>query len=225
MDSDLWASRLAAAKRQYSLHQHQSSRLDRLMVDDFEAEEEGRLDFPCPYCYEDHDIASLCSHLEEEHAFESKVTVCPICSTKVAKDLVNHITVQHGHLFKLQRRRRLRRIVMPNNQMLALLSRDLREAHLQVLFGNGSGSNQSNPATESLLTSLLNLPPVESEETLKSTVPPTEDVPKRTLTSSSRKPSSFDPALTNEEKERKMKEATIRSMFVQDLVFTTLFRD
>lgn len=127
MDSDLWASRVAAAKRQYSLQQHQNSRLglprprflrihdflrfaggfadealslsfgvcsfvgffilltcgwivfffsvDRLMFDDFDLEEEGRLDFPCPYCCEDHDIASLCSHLEEEHAFESKPTV------------------------------------------------------------------------------------------------------------------------------------------------------
>nr|DAD21046.1 TPA_asm: hypothetical protein HUJ06_022509 [Nelumbo nucifera] len=49
--------------------------LDRLSFDDFEVEEEVRPDFPCPYCYEDYDIASLCSHLEDEHPFESKVTV------------------------------------------------------------------------------------------------------------------------------------------------------
>lgn len=125
MDSDLWTSRLAAAKRQYSLQHHQSSHLgfnsfslilffgffffimfgflgsglfwilfkmykdsiflefwclglvflDRLSIDDFEVEEELRPDFPCPYCYEDYDIASLCSHLEDEHSFESKVVV------------------------------------------------------------------------------------------------------------------------------------------------------
>lgn len=49
--------------------------LDRLGIDDFDAEEEVRPDFPCPYCYEDFDIASLCSHLEDEHSCESKVTV------------------------------------------------------------------------------------------------------------------------------------------------------
>lgn len=120
MDPDLWASRLAAAKRQYSLQHHQSSQLgfdssmlhcfyfgflgfgffpfvscknviffivcdcfffcsffvlDRLSMDDFEMEEEVRPDFPCPYCYEEYDIASLCSHLEDEHSFESKVAV------------------------------------------------------------------------------------------------------------------------------------------------------
>jgi hypothetical protein len=49
--------------------------LDRLSIDDFEVEDEVRPDFPCPYCYEDFDIVSLCSHLEDEHSCESKVTV------------------------------------------------------------------------------------------------------------------------------------------------------
>jgi hypothetical protein len=40
-----------------------------------EVEEEARPDFPCPYCYEDFDIGSLCSHLEDEHSSESKVAV------------------------------------------------------------------------------------------------------------------------------------------------------
>ncbi|RWW03726.1 hypothetical protein GW17_00033092, partial [Ensete ventricosum] len=71
----------------------------RLSVDDFEVEEEIWPDLPCPYCYEDHDLASLCSHLEEEHPFESKV--CPICSVKIMKDMLNHIIVQHGHLLKV----------------------------------------------------------------------------------------------------------------------------
>lgn len=48
---------------------------DRLGIDDFDVEEEVRPDYPCPYCYEDFDIASLCSHLEDEHSCESRVTV------------------------------------------------------------------------------------------------------------------------------------------------------
>ncbi|XP_004293855.1 PREDICTED: protein DEHYDRATION-INDUCED 19-like isoform 2 [Fragaria vesca subsp. vesca] len=127
MDSEFWTSRLAAAKRQYTLqHHHQSSHLDRLSMDDFEVEDEVRPDFPCPYCYEDFDIASLCAHLEDEHTCESRVTVCPICSIKVTRDMLSHITLQHGHLFKLQRRRRLRRVAIPNSQALSLLGRDLR---------------------------------------------------------------------------------------------------
>lgn len=49
--------------------------LDRLGIDDFDVEEEVRPDFPCPYCYEEFDIGSLCSHLEDEHSCESRVTV------------------------------------------------------------------------------------------------------------------------------------------------------
>ncbi|KAJ6795915.1 protein DEHYDRATION-INDUCED 19-like [Iris pallida] len=64
MDSDLWISRLAAAKRHYALQHHQ---LDRLGMEDLEVEEVVRPDFPCPYCYEDHDVTSLLSHLEDEH--------------------------------------------------------------------------------------------------------------------------------------------------------------
>ncbi|KAL7235030.1 hypothetical protein ACSBR1_018498 [Camellia fascicularis] len=43
----------------------------------------------------------------------------------------------------MQRRRRLRRVAIPNSQALSLLGRDLREAHLQVLLG-GSGYQSSN---------------------------------------------------------------------------------
>lgn len=229
MDSDLCASRIAAAKRQYSLQHHQSSQLDRLSTDDFGVEEEVRPDFPCPYCYEDHDIASLCSHLEDEHPFESKITVCPICSVKVARDMLSHITLQHGHLFKLQRRRRTRRASIPSNQPLSLLARDLREAHLQVLLGSGgfrsSSTHASNVVTDSFLSSLvLNFPAAEVEELSKSVVSTVEDTCTRTVVPSNRK-SSFDASLSYEEREQKMRQAAVRATFVQDLLLSTLFGD
>ncbi|XP_077228874.1 protein DEHYDRATION-INDUCED 19-like [Tasmannia lanceolata] len=230
MDSDFWTSRIAAAKRHYALQQHQNSQLDRLSIDDLEVEEEVRPDFPCPYCYEDYDIASLCSHLEDEHPFESKVTVCPICSVRVTRDLLNHITLQHGHLFKLQRRRRLRRVAIPNNQALSLLSRDLREAHLQVLLGGGgyrsSNTNVPNAVTDSLLSSLvLNFPASEAEEIAKSAVSSAEDTSVKNVTSTQTWKSSIDSSLSYEEREQKMKQATVRATFVQDLLLSTLFSD
>ncbi|KAF6155887.1 hypothetical protein GIB67_039218 [Kingdonia uniflora] len=189
MDSDLWTSRLAAAKREYILHHHHNSQqLDRLSFNDLEVEEEIRPDFPCPYCFEDYDIISLCSHLEDEHSFESRVTICPICSVKVTRDMLNHITLQHGNLFKMQRRRRLRRVALPNSQSLSLLSRDLREAHLQVLLGGGtyrsSNANSSNTLTDSLLSSLvLNFPASETEDVSKSAVTSAEDISIKNVTS------------------------------------------
>ncbi|XP_010272353.1 PREDICTED: protein DEHYDRATION-INDUCED 19-like [Nelumbo nucifera] len=230
MDSDLWTSRLAAAKRQYTLQHHQTSQLDRLSFDDFEVEEEVRPDFPCPYCYEDYDIASLCSHLEDEHPFESKVTVCPICSVKVARDLLNHITLQHAQLYKLQRRRRLRRVAIPNSQALSLLGRDLREAHLQVLLGGGgyrsNNANTSNAVTDPFLSSfVLNFPASEAEEISKSAVSSVEDTLVKNVTSTQTWKSSFDSSLSHEEREQKIRQATVRAGFVQDLLLSTLLGD
>ncbi|KAG1330462.1 protein DEHYDRATION-INDUCED 19 [Cocos nucifera] len=226
MDSDCWMSRIFTARRHYSLQQHQNSQLDRFGLDDFEVEGEVRPDFSCPYCYEDHDITSLCTHLEDEHLFESKVAPCPICSVKVSKDMLNHITQQHGHLFKLQRRRRLRRVPVPNSQTLSLLGRDLREAHLQVLFGTRgyqSGStNASTAATDSLLSSLvLNFPTTEVEETAKSPVPAAGGTCIKKVTSSQTWKSSFESSLSYEERERRQKQAT----FLQELLLSTLFGD
>lgn len=234
MDSDFWTSRLAAAKRQYTLqHHHQNSHLDRLGIDDFDVEEEVRPDFPCPYCYEDFDIASLCSHLEDEHSCESRVTICPICSVKVARDMLSHITLQHGHLFKVQRRRRLRRVALPNSQTLSILGRDLREAHLQVLLGGGGGggyrSNSaavSNVATDPFLSSfILNFPASEAEEISKSVVTTAEDSSAKNVTPEHIWKSSFDPSLSTEEREKRMRQAAGRSGFVQDLFLSTLLGD
>lgn len=119
---------------------------------------------------------------------------CPICSVKVARDMLSHITLQHAHLFKMQRRRRLRRVAIPNSQALSLLGRDLREAHLQVLLGGGgfrsSSTNASNAANDPLLSSLvLNFPGSEVDELTKSVSSNIEDtVSKNTSTTRYWKP-------------------------------------
>ncbi|CAJ2678662.1 protein DEHYDRATION-INDUCED 19-like [Trifolium pratense] len=235
MDSEFWTSRLAAAKRHYSLqHNHPTSHLDRLGIDDFDVEEEVRPDFPCPYCYEEFDIGSLCSHLEDEHSCESRVTICPVCSVKVARDMLSHITLQHGHLFKIQRRRRLRRVAIPNSQTLSLLGRDLREAHLQVLLNGGGGGYRShsntvsNASTDPFLSSfILNYPACEAEEISKSVVTSAEDSSTKNTTAPVQHiwKSSFDPSLSIEEREKRMRQAAGRSSFVQDLFISTLLGD
>ena len=40
-----------------------------------DGDEELRVEFACPYCLEEFDVSTLCSHLEDEHCFESKVAV------------------------------------------------------------------------------------------------------------------------------------------------------
>ncbi|XP_062232134.1 protein DEHYDRATION-INDUCED 19-like isoform X2 [Phragmites australis] len=170
MDSEHWISRLAAAKRFYAA---QLGHRDRAGMEELDMDEEGRPEFACPYCYEDHDVASLCAHLEEEHPFEPHAAPCPVCSDMVTKDMVNHITMQHGYLLK--NHRRLRRFVIPGSQALSLLRRDLREAHLQVLLGGrhrpSSNNNAANISADPLLSSFgLSFPTSDAEETSKSTI-------------------------------------------------------
>ncbi|XP_021315529.1 protein DEHYDRATION-INDUCED 19 homolog 4-like isoform X2 [Sorghum bicolor] len=155
MDSDLWISRLMAAKRQFALQRAQrqhaapASHHDRFGYDDIEPEDDVRSDFPCPYCYEDHDVTSLCAHLEDEHPFESKIV----------------------------RHHRVRRVTGNGNHNLSYAGRDLQlqETYLKVLLGNSSRSsstNASSTVTDSLLSSLvLNLSSLEVEDTSKSSAP------------------------------------------------------
>uniref|UniRef100_A0A0D9V404 Drought induced 19 protein type zinc-binding domain-containing protein n=1 Tax=Leersia perrieri TaxID=77586 RepID=A0A0D9V404_9ORYZ len=217
MDSEHWISSLAAAKRFYAA---QLGHIDDMagigmeevemeMEDDGEGmelelemqlEEATWPDVACPYCYEDHDIASLCAHLEEDHPYEPHTAPCPICFEKITRDMLNHITMQHGYLFKSGHR--TRRFVIPESQALSLLSRDLRDAQLQALLGA-----------------------LDSEERSKAPVSIPDDTSIHKDTPPQPWESSVDSSLTSEEREQKRKQATDRATFVQGLMLSTLFGD
>ncbi|CAM8900373.1 unnamed protein product [Rhodiola kirilowii] len=241
MDSDFWSARIAAAKRQYALQHHNHiSIFDRLSLNDYELEEEEeemeiRQDFTCPYCYEDFDVVSLCSHIEDEHSSESRAIACPICSVKVTSDIISHITLQHGQLFKLHRRRRLRRLAVPNNQALSVLGRDLREAHLQVLLGSGgyrqsntitSTSNAAAPTDPFLSSLIMNFPTSEAEEEISKAVISSIDDTSSTIPEQPHQwKMSFDPSVSYEERQKRIKQAAGRAVFMQDLFLSTLLQD
>ncbi|KAL5655995.1 hypothetical protein ACJX0J_035314, partial [Zea mays] len=105
-------------------------------------------DVACPYCYEDHDVASLCVHLEEDHPYEPHSAPCPICSQRVTRDMLNHMTMQHGYLFK--NGHRSRRYIIPESHAISALSRDLRGTHLRALLGGGHGHRSSNAVTTNI---------------------------------------------------------------------------
>ncbi|KAI7754038.1 hypothetical protein M8C21_028669 [Ambrosia artemisiifolia] len=150
--------------------------------------------------------------------------------------MLSHITLQHGQLFKLQRRRRLRRVGVPNSQTLSLLGRDLRDAHLQVLLGSSSSSSggyrlssnlttssssSTNAVSDPFLSSLvLNFPGSETEEIAKSSLDQTTIKTPQHIWKS-----SFDPSLSSEEREKRMRQATGRAVFLQDVLVSTLFAD
>ncbi|XP_019440740.1 PREDICTED: protein DEHYDRATION-INDUCED 19 homolog 5-like [Lupinus angustifolius] len=56
--------------------------------------------YPCPYCTEDLDLLELCCHIDLDHPIESNSGICPVCATWVVTNMVDHITAQHGDIFK-----------------------------------------------------------------------------------------------------------------------------
>lgn len=142
------------------------------------------------------------------------------------KDMLGHISLQHGHLFKMQRRRRFRRAGVPSNATLSLLGKELREAHLQALLGGTSRSSTLSSAADPLLSSLVyNVPPTETEEVPPKPTVVVEEQPAKLSSLSQQSKASGDSLLTAEEREEKRKHANMRARFVQQLVLSTLLGD
>lgn len=145
---DLWSSKLSSSSlRRYHL------RSDAYLGDDFEVEDEYKQEFSCPFCAEEFDIVGLFCHMDDEHQLELKNGVCPICAKRVGVDMVGHITMQHGNILKVQRKRRLRRGV--SNSMFNILRKELREGNRQSLIGGSSFMLSSNPDPDPLLSSFM----------------------------------------------------------------------
>ncbi|OIT07596.1 protein dehydration-induced 19 -like 3 [Nicotiana attenuata] len=109
MDADSWSARLSSASRRYqSAFQSRSGmkweNLDAEMLmgfEEIEVDDDIREEFPCCFCSEYFDIVGLCCHIDDEHPVEAKNGVCPVCAMRVGVDMVAHITLQHGNIFKI----------------------------------------------------------------------------------------------------------------------------
>ncbi|GMJ11175.1 drought-induced protein19 [Hibiscus trionum] len=217
MDAASWSSRLSSASKRY-----QSAlqlRYDMFMgFEEIDGEDEIREEFRCPFCSEYFDIVGLCCHIDDEHPVEAKNGVCPVCAVRVGVDMVAHITLQHGNIFKMQRKRKSRKGGF--HSTLPLLRKELREGNLQSLFGGSCIVSSSSSAPDPLLSSFIlptvdefvNVQPHFSRETI--TTKKSSDV--------SRSERNFKSStLSVKDKEEK----TRRCEFVQGLLLSTILDD
>ncbi|CAL1407594.1 unnamed protein product [Linum trigynum] len=227
MDADSWSARLSSASKRYQ--SALQSRSDMFMgFEEIDVDDDMREEFPCPFCSEYLDIVGLCCHIDDEHPVEAKNGVCPVCAMRVGVDMVAHITLQHGNIFKIsfppellaymQRKRKSRR--GGAHSSLSLLRKELREGNLQSLFGSSCIVSSSNAAPDPLLSSFI-LPMGDdfmspqtsfSTETSFSKKGPEESIIERKAKS---------PPLSIKDKEEKAK----RSEFAQGLLLSTIFGD
>lgn len=59
--------------------------------------------FPCPFCYIEVEVPFLCDHLQEEHCFDMKNAVCPICADNLGTDTAGHFREQHSQQLKMRK--------------------------------------------------------------------------------------------------------------------------
>lgn len=213
---DSWSARLSSASKRYQ--SALQSRSDMFTgFEDIDGDDDIREEFPCPFCSEYFDIIGLCCHIDDEHPAEANNGVCPICATRVGVDMVAHITLQHGNIFKMQRKRKSRK-----GSTLSLLRKELREGNLQSLFGGSSYLlSSSNAAPDPLLSSFIlpmaddldSIEPSSSTETIQLKRSADENVLERNV-----KPV---PPLSVKDKEEKAR----RSGFVQGLLLSTILDD
>ncbi|GAA0168292.1 hypothetical protein LIER_23042 [Lithospermum erythrorhizon] len=109
MDADSWSARLFPSARHYqSSAQSRSGTkwdgFDAEMLSGFEEiemDDDVREEYSCPFCSEFFDIVGLCCHIDDDHPVEARNGVCPVCAMRVGVDMVAHITLQHGNIFKI----------------------------------------------------------------------------------------------------------------------------
>ncbi|GAB4860640.1 hypothetical protein Ancab_035802 [Ancistrocladus abbreviatus] len=104
MDRDYWASRIYSAKHLSAVHSVHLSSGTHVMLDDSQVNADNRTYFTCPFCYVDTELSLLCSHLQEEHCFDVKNAVCPVCALNLGKDFVGHFKVHHANSIRSRRK-------------------------------------------------------------------------------------------------------------------------
>ncbi|KAL6990033.1 RING-type E3 ubiquitin transferase [Sarracenia purpurea var. burkii] len=212
MDSDSWTTRLSAASRRFQ------SRSDLYLGGDgIDRDDETRPEFLCPFCAEDFDVVGLCCHIDEEHAVEAKNGVCPVCAKRIGVDLVGHITMQHGSLLKVQRKRRYRK--SGSNLTFSLLRKELQEENLQSLLrGSQYLVSSSNTEPDPLLSTFMyNLPVVDEPVRIK----PHSSVEASALKESSVEDSSERNIPQTPLSDKDREERTRKCEFVQGLLLST----
>ncbi|XAR52671.1 hypothetical protein NMG60_11020855 [Bertholletia excelsa] len=220
MDADSWSVRLSSASKRYQ--SALQSRSDMFMgLEEIDGDDDIREEFPCPFCPEYFGIVGLCCHIDDNHSEEAKNGVCPVCAMRVGVDMVAHITLQHGDIFKMQRKRKCRK--GGSYSTLSLLRRELREGNLQSLFGGSSCiTNSANVAPDPLLSSFI-LPMAEDFGSAQAnTSADTASVKKSTNKNASESDRNVQssPLSVKDQKEK-----TRRSEFVQGLLLSTFLDD
>ncbi|GMG99761.1 hypothetical protein Nepgr_001601 [Nepenthes gracilis] len=227
MDADSWSGRLSSVSKRYQYAFQ--SRSDLFMgFEEIDGDDDIKEEFPCPFCSEYFDIVGLCCHIDDEHPVEAKNGVCPVCATRVGVDMVAHITLQHGNIFKIsffstwryvQCKRKSRK--GGSHSTLSLLRKELREGNLQSLLeGSSCVVSSTNAAPDPLLSSFILPMDDDLENSQSQSSSDTAYVKKGRDQSTLERNVQSSPLSIKDQEERAQ-----RSEFVHELLLSTIFDD
>ncbi|KAI4365952.1 hypothetical protein MLD38_021888 [Melastoma candidum] len=174
---------------------------------DSEGEEDDRASIPCPFCYVEIDVNLLCRHLQNDHCFDFKNAVCPLCAANLGKEPTGHFVVQHSG--SLKRRKRSHKSIFGSSNSAAL-GNELSSFLGSRANVNGNTSNQMM-IQDPVLSPFLRSIPDHCER---------DEASKATLSSS---PDSKGSSPVDEVIEEVYKMKMQRAHFVQQLVASTIF--
>ncbi|XP_030542200.2 protein DEHYDRATION-INDUCED 19 homolog 6-like isoform X2 [Rhodamnia argentea] len=211
MDVDFRSSRVHSSRRLSAIQALGLHYDNHIVLDDSEGDDDFRAFFPCPFCYMEIDVNILCKHLQNEHCFDLKNAVCPLCAANLGKDATRHFIEHHTSSFKRRKRSNKSGFWTASS---ASLSRELSSflgssAHVK--------GNVSETTPEPLLTPFLhNFPFLDPDQAQQEEV---EDA------------SSTDSPATSDGKSASLDEGEgqdygtrmQRAAFVQELMASTIF--
>ncbi|KAI9174956.1 hypothetical protein LWI28_025303 [Acer negundo] len=212
MDIDFWTSRVHSAKHRSTV---QASRLasgsdNHLVIEDSEGDDDVKACFPCPFCYVDIEVQMICSHLQEEHCFDLKNAVCPLCAGNLGKDVIGHFLVQHGS--SLKRRRKSQKSGLWNGGS-SMLGKELSSFLGSSTTGRGY-AHESVP--DPLLSPFLcNAPLIDTKGIQQ------DNCSNKVSVASDSK--SNEPTFIDESHKEDIEERRQRATFVQQMILSTVF--
>lgn len=209
MDIDLWASRVRSAKHFSAVQASRLNSGNQSIVDDSEGDDDAKACFPCPFCYVDIEVHLVCSHLQEEHCFDLKNAVCPLCAANLLKDATEHFIVQHTSLLK--RRKRFEKSGLWNGGS-AMLSKELSSFLGTSTIGRG---NAHGSVSDPLLSPFLRNAPLSHSKVTQQD----DSSDEVSVVSDSKR----EPTLVDEGHEEEIEERKQRATFIQRLILSTVF--
>ncbi|XP_043726088.1 protein DEHYDRATION-INDUCED 19 homolog 5-like [Telopea speciosissima] len=214
MDVDFWTSRVQSANHLTAMQAARLNFENHLSLDDYEGDDDIRACFPCPFCYVEIEVPVLCAHLQEEHCFDVKNAVCPLCAANLGKDMIGHFTLQHAHMLK---RRKPQRSGLWTSSS-SMLGKELQELNAFLgatsTIGRGSATDSTpDPLLSPFLCSIVLSDTKDGQDThSKNDLPASSDI------KSMEPPSTSDDAPEQDYRERNQ-----RAEFFQQLILSTIF--